>query len=202
MNLLSRSCVSAVFAFGALACSDPVPPAAQGAFIANVKSGVPNRMCPSGTSLTFDVPHEDPIMDAALILDQDTYVEHVTDGQDGSLVRCSVRGSSTFTFDGRIQSGLHDSVGQALEISGGTLGENKKGTARITLQKPSNPGFSSALSAPPSSLCVIDAAPTASNAFQVKAGSLWAHYSCPMIIAEPSDGCAADGYFVLENCVQ
>ena len=201
MNLLSRSrwCVSAVFAFGALACSDPVPPAAQGAFIANVKSGVPGKICPSGQSITYDVPHEDPIQDATKILDKDTYVDHLTDGAEGAAVRCTVRGGSTFTFDGLVKSGTK---GHSLEITSGTLAENKKGTARITLTKSDDPGFSHAMTAPTTNLCTIDAAPTASNAFQVKAGSMWASFSCPMVVAEPSDGCAADGFFVLENCVQ
>jgi len=199
MNLSSRWCVTAVVALGALGCSDPVPPPAQGAFWANVKSVSPTpagKMCPSGASLTFDVPAVDPLSNPPETLDADTYQHHKIDGEDQASVSCTVKGGGSFTLDGTIQLG-----NKALTISSGTIAENKKGTARITLQDSGTPGFSGALSSP-SANCVIDAAPAAGNNFQVKPGSIWAHFQCPSVEQSPSGYCQAEGYFVLENCNQ
>jgi hypothetical protein len=202
MNLSSRWCVTAVIALGALGCSDPVPPPAQGAFWANVTSVSPTpagKMCPSGATLTFDVPAVPPPTPAkptVETLDQDTYLHKIIDGEDKAEVSCTVKGKSTFTFDGSIRLG-----NKSLAFSNGTLGDNKKGTARVTLRDSGTPGFSGALSAP-SANCVIDAAAAAGNNFQVKAGSIWGHFTCPSVEQAPSDYCKADGYFVLENCDQ
>jgi hypothetical protein len=202
MNLSSRWCVTAVVALGALGCSDPVPPPAQGAFWANVTSVSPTpagKMCPSGATLTFDVPAvppPTPAMPTVETLDQDTYLHKIIDGEDKAEVDCSVKGKSTFTFEGSIRLG-----NKSLAISNGTLGDNKKGTARVTLRDSGVPGFSGALSAP-SANCVIDAAAAAGNNFQVKPGSIWGHFTCPSVEQSPSDYCKAEGYFVLENCDQ
>jgi hypothetical protein len=198
MNLSSRWCVTAVVALSALACSDPVPPASQGAFIASVRSVSPapvGKMCPSGAALTFDVPNlndKTPAED----LDGDTYLHKIIDGEDASKVTCTVKGKSSFSFGGRIELGA-----RALEITGGTMDASMKGTARITLTNSGTPGFSHALSAP-SANCVIDASAMTAGGLQVKAGSMWASFSCPSVEAQPSDYCKADGFFVLENCSQ
>jgi len=199
MNLSSRWCVTAVVAFGALGCSDPVPPPAQGAFWANVKSVSPapvGRMCPSGASLTFDVPVVDPSAIPPQTLDSDTYLHKLVDGEDKAEVSCSVKGKSSFTLEGTIKLG-----NKSLAISNGTLGADKKGTARITLRDSGSPGFSGALSSPTPN-CTIDAAAAAGNNFQVKAGSIWGHFDCASVEQAPSDYCKAEGYFVLENCDQ
>lgn len=209
MNLSSRWCVTAVVALGALGCSDPVPPAAQGAFIAEVRSGVAGRQCPSGASITYDVPAiaaTDPSADcqkrgfASCRLDADTYLHHVINGEDGVEASCSVKGKSTFTFEGQVRDG-----GQGIAISGGTLGADGKGTARITLTKSNSPGFSNALSSAPGA-CTVQAMlqrlPDGQMKLQAKAGSMWASYSCPVVLHEPGEGCTASGYFVLENCDQ
>ena len=59
MHVSSRWCVTAVFALGALSCSDPVAPPAQGAFIASISApspAQPEKACPIGGAFTFDVP--------------------------------------------------------------------------------------------------------------------------------------------------
>jgi hypothetical protein len=199
MNLSSRWCVTAVVALGAFGCSDPVPPPAQGAFWANVKSVSPapaGKSCSAGASLTFDVPTVDPVTHSERTLDADTYLEKLVDGEDKAEVSCSVKGKSSFTLEGTIKLG-----NKSLAISGGTLGADKKGTARITLRDSGTPGFSGALSSAPAA-CTIDAAAAAGNNFQVKAGSIWGHFDCPAVEQAPSDYCKADGYFVLENCDQ
>ncbi len=107
---------------------------------------------------------------------------------------CTVSGNSAFTLEGAIKLGA-----KSFAITSGTLASDKKGTAQITLRDSGTPGFSNALSAP-SAGCEIDAAAAAGNHYQVKAGSVWAHFSCASVQAEPSDFCQAQGYFVLENC--
>jgi hypothetical protein len=152
-------------------------------------------MCPSGAALTFDVP---TVLDTkpTEVLDADTYLHKIIDGESSSKVNCSVKGKSTFTFGGRIELGP-----RALEISNGTMDASMKGTARITLTDSGMPGFSHALSAP-SANCTIDASMASGGGLQVKAGSMWAAFNCPSVEAQPSDYCKADGFFVLENCSQ
>jgi len=153
-------------------------------------------MCPAGASLTFDVPTVDPASIPPKTLDADTYQVKLIDGEDASEISCSVQGKTSFTLKGTVKQGT-----KSLAISNGTIGDNKKGTARITLRDAGNPGFSGALSSP-SATCTIDAAPAAGNNFQVKPGSIWAHFECPSVEQAPSDYCKADGYFVFENCDQ
>jgi hypothetical protein len=199
MNLSSRWCVTAVVAIGALGCSDPVPPPAQGAFWTTVTSVSPQpagMSCPSGASLTFDVPAANRSAIPSETLDQDTYKLRKVDGEDQAQVSCTVKGGGNFTFEGSIKLGPH-----ALSISNGTIGNDKKGTARITLQASGMPGFSGALSAP-SANCKIDAAAAPGNRFEVNPGRIWAHFECPSLEQPPSDYCKAAGFFVLENCNQ
>jgi hypothetical protein len=199
MNLSSRWCVTAVVALGAFGCSDPVPPPAQGAFWANVRSVSPQpagKSCPSGASLTFDVPAANPNAIPSETLDQDTYKLRKIDGEDQAEVSCSVKGGGSFTFEGSLKLGA-----RALSITNGTIGADKKGTARITLRASGNPGFSGALSAP-SANCVIDAAAAPGNRFEVNPGRIWARFQCPSVEQIPSDYCQAEGFFVLENCDQ
>jgi hypothetical protein len=189
MNVSSRWCVTAFIAFGSLACSDPVPRAAQGAFIVSI-SGVSlppmDKRCPVGAAFTYDVPavrNTKPLEQ----LDDNTYLHKTIDGEDGATVSCSVKSAAGgFSFSGKIVNG-----GQALQISDGTLGADGTGTARVFVK-------SVELSAPlisPSANCVV----TTSD---VKAGSMWAHFSCPSVESQPADYCKAEGTFVLEHCVQ
>jgi hypothetical protein len=196
MNVSSRWCVTAVFALGALACSDPVPPPAQGAFKASVKPASPQpagKSCPT-SAYTYDVPNVLET-DPAKQLDEDNYTHKTIDGENGSSVSCSIKGSSTFNFSGKISR-----ADRGLSISDGTIGADKKGTARITVIKSGNPGFPTMIS--PMANCTIDAAKADGNKYQIKAGSMWARFVCPSVESPPSDSCAADGFFVLENCDQ
>ena len=199
MNLSSRWCVTAVVALGAVACSDPVPPPAQGAFwahIVSVSPPVPGKMCPSGAALTYDVPVVDMTSPTESLTDS-RYLHKIIDGENASTVKCSVKaGSGGISFEGRVSLG-----GKALEISSGTLPDKISGTARITFTKSDSPGFSNALSSPAGG-CTVNAVLGKDKVVQAKAGSMWAHYSCTAIEHEPSDSCKSDGYFVLENCDQ
>ncbi len=203
MNLSSRWCVTAVVALGAVACSDPVPPPAQGAFNASVYSVSPpvqGKMCPSGAALTYEVPSvplPTPTHPEVQNLDADTYLHKIIDGEDSSTVHCAVKsGSAGISFEGRISLG-----GKAIEISGGKLPDKKSGTARLTFTKSSSPGFSNSLSSAAGG-CTVEAVVGEKGVIQAKAGSMWAHFACTGIDHEPSDHCRSEGYFVLENCDQ
>jgi hypothetical protein len=144
--------------------------------------------------MTYDVPK---VLETkpAEVLDADNYTHKIVDGESGASVSCTVKGSSTFTFAGKISLG-----DRGLNISDGTIGADKKGTARITVIKSGSPGFPTMIS--PMANCTIDAAKANGNNYQVKAGSLWARFACPAVESPPSDSCAADGWVVLENCNQ
>jgi hypothetical protein len=197
MNVSSRWCVTALFALGALACSDPVPPPAQGAFIASVGPAPitpPMRACPT-SAFTYDVP---AVRDMALaeVLDADNYTHKIINGQSEAKVSCSVKGGgSAFTFSGEISQN-----GKALTIASGTLGADQKGTATITVTNQQR--LSPAQLISPAGACAIDAARAAGNSFEVAAGRIWAHFKCSSVELTPSSYCGAEGYFVLENCEQ
>jgi hypothetical protein len=197
MNVSSRWCVTAVIALGSIGCSDPVPPPAQGAFIASVNSVSPapvGKACPAGAAFTYDVPSIRATMPTE-VLDENTYLHKTIDGEGGSSVRCSVKaGGGGFTFSGEISLGT-----RGLELSDGVLGADKKGTARVFVingEKLSSPLIS------PMANCLIDASTSANTAHQVKPGSMWAHFSCPSVESPPSDYCRVEGTVVLENCSQ
>lgn len=194
MNLSSRWCVTAAVALGALSCSDPVPPAAQGAFIVSIGSaGLPaGKACPSGAASTFDVPSV-LTSKPTEILTSNTYLHTAIDGEGDNKVSCSVKGSSSFTFSGRIAS-----QGRLLEISEGTLANNMSGTARITLTN--SVILSNALTSPAAD-CTVNVVSN-SRGVQVKSGSIWATFKCKTVERAPSDACDASGTFVLENCAE
>jgi hypothetical protein len=127
------------------------------------------------------------------ILTESTYLHSVVDGESDAKVSCSVKGSSSFTFSGRISSG-----GKVLELSDGTLSNNMTGTARVTI---ANGALLSSAMTSPAADCAIKVV-TNSKGTQVKAGSIWATFRCVSVEHQPSDGCGATGTFVLENCTE
>lgn len=190
MYLSSRWWVTAAVALGTLSCSDAVPPPGQGAFIVSLTSGVANKACPSGASSTFDVPSV-LASTPTEVLSSNTYLHRTIDGESDAKVSCSVKGSSSFTFSGRIASG-----GRVLELSEGVLPNNMQGTARITVANGAT--LSSSLTSPAAD-CVVRVVSN-SKGIQVKSGSLWATFTCTSVEHQPTDGCGASGTFVLENC--
>lgn len=196
MNLSSsRWCVMAAVAYGALGCSDPVPLPAQGAInttVSSVSPPVAGKACSAGASFTFEVPEVRTDHPTEVLTG--TYYKHkVIDGDNRASVKCAVRGSSTFTFSGNLLLN-----GEGMEVTSGTVDASLKGTATITVKNSQH--LSSSLISPASS-CAISVVTTEKGP-QVKAGSIWAHFSCPSVEAPPSDSCAAEGYFVFENCEQ
>jgi hypothetical protein len=83
-----------------------------------------------------------------------------------------------------------------LDVSDGTLGADKKGTARVAVLDTQQ--LSQQLAAP-SANCTIDAA---TPNLMVQPGAIWAHFDCATVEAPPANVCKADGEFVFENCAQ
>lgn len=165
------------------------PPPSQGAGIFSLRAPsppIPGKMCPSGQS-TSSVP----ATEGPNVLDADTYVAHIIDGENGAEVSCKVSVDSGITFEGTLRLG---SV--SLRIDSGVLGADNTGTADITLRDAQ--AFSGALTSP--APCSIDATSSPTQNFQVKAGSMWASFRCPSVEQVPTDSCMASGVFVLENC--
>lgn len=198
MNVSSRWCVTAVFALGALACSDPVPPPAQGAFIASIgpsPSPPPDSACAT-SAFTYDVPKiRDMMLQDALT--ESKYLHKTINGEKGAKVSCTVKGGANgFTFSGQILLG-----GRGLQISNGTLGPTKTGTATITVSNSERLSPAQLIS-PADVPCTVSAAQVGGNNLQVAAGNIWATFDCPQVNLPPTSSCGADGVFVLENCEQ
>lgn len=196
MNLTSsRWCVMALFAYGALACSDPVPLPAQGALnttVSSVSPPVAGKACSAGAAFTFDVPNV-RTQHPGDVLTPTNYDYHVIDGQNRASVKCTVSGGPTFHFSGALSLN-----GEGFEISSGTVDATNKGTATVTIKNSQH--LSSSLISP--TPCTIDVAIGQGNKPQVEPGHIWASFTCPSVEAPPSDSCAATGVFVLENCAQ
>jgi hypothetical protein len=116
--------------------------------------------------------------------------ESVVSGDAGASISCTVKGNGTFSFSGSLHAptGTGDLV--SIVFSNGTVAPDFTGTADITFYTPQlSANFNSA-------------APCAINVLgqQVKAGSIWASFNCPMIESPPSGLCGLTGTIVFENC--
>lgn len=118
-----------------------------------------------------------------------TYLHSAVDGDGDVSVACAVDGFASFS--GRIAS-----AARVLEISNGELTDNANGTARITV---ANATVLSYALASPAADCAVSVVTNARGP-QIKAGSVWATFTCPSVEHAPADACAARGTFVLENC--
>ena len=170
---------------------DVMLPAAQGAGVFSLRGQSPpiqGKACPV-VSLTSALP----AVDGPSMLDANTYVKHIADGEGAATVSCKVSGNLRFTFEGSLQLGR-----VALKIQNGVLGDDRLGTADITVADAQALQGSLSSATP----CSIDATNSAGQQFQVKAGSIWAAFDCPSVEQPPSSSCAASGVFVLENCEQ
>jgi hypothetical protein len=154
---------------------------------------MPGKFCPVAASSSFDVPSIRETMQDQ-VLTENRYLHKVVDGEGGAGVRCTVKsGGGGFTFSGKLTAGV-----RALEISNGTLGADKTGTARFVLAN--SQGLSSPLASQMAD-CTVTAT-QAGTSFQAKGGSMWASFRCAAVESPPTEYCQADGIFVLENCDQ
>jgi hypothetical protein len=170
-------------------------PIAQGAVIFSVKPSSPQptgKACPT-SAFTADIPAILSSMPAER-LDEDNYIHKVVDGEDGVSFSCRVAQQDGWVFEGDVQLG-----GRGLRLANGSLSEDGTGTAEVTIIDSQFLSPSLLASNEP---CMVTAMQSTGNNFQVRAGSMWAKFTCAAVEALPSSSCAADGIFVLENCAQ
>ena len=173
----------------ALGCSDPVPRPAQGNLTLSITRAAGNTSCPV-PGQTYGIGNPKP----PTLIPQ-SYGDRLIDGDNGSSIKCSVKGSGPFTFSGTIKATTPQSDKVTLTITNGVINADKAtGTATIAVSTPQLGGtFTSADGA-----CVINVVNS-----QVKAGSVWAGATCATV-TDPSTtnvcAVAATTNFVLENC--
>lgn len=193
MNGCPRWSILILPLLAAMGCSDPVPRPAQGNLTLSIQQpvGAGTGTCPvPGNTYVIAPPGQGPNS-----ADPGT---RVIDGQNGTTIKCSVHGDSTFTFSGTIkgQTSSTPSDQVTLTITNGTVNMDKAtGTATMTANTSGLLGnFSSAAGA-----CTVNVV-----SGNVKAGSIWATASCPVISdpSSPGKGCSIGPTttFVLENC--
>jgi hypothetical protein len=123
----------------------------------------------------------------------------VVDGDNGTMVSCSVQGKGPFTFSGSLQATATDAAQDPITVafSNGVVNSDKKtGTVTVSV-------FTPQLDAPYSSgdmPCTV----TVING-QIKGGSIWADFSCPSLTTPPSGVCTSGvapsiSTVVFENC--
>jgi len=161
---------------------------AQGNLTLSVqKSTAANSNCPtSGKTYVLGAPTGPSGVSAG---------DRLIDGENGSSIHCSVRGSGPYTFDGTISGTSSENATAKVTITNGVISaDGQQGTATISVFTPDLAGtFSSAEGG-----CAVSVVNQ-----QIKHGSMWAMFSCPSVTL-PASGQAcslgAISAFVLENC--
>src|SRR6478735_155689 len=121
--------------------------------------------------------------------------DRLIDGENGAAIQCSVRGRGPFTFSGSIQATDRGGDTVTIAISNGVIDQDEQtGTATASVLTPQLGSAFSSAEAACTVLVVAD---------NVKAGSLWATFSCLSVAAaSTAQVCAigATSTVVLENC--
>lgn len=173
--------------FGSMSCSDSVPLPPQGGANVSVHSAPSTvtpagKKCPvSGHSAFVGSPPPDATKAGS----------RVVDGENGATVSCAVRKSGdVFKVSG---SATHKGV--SLSVTG-EVALGGTGTAKIIHRNPTLLETIQSTDDAPCTISVADAP------LQVATGRVWAHFSCPGMIAnaQPVLFCETEGYFVFENC--
>jgi hypothetical protein len=161
---------------------------AQGAI--NLQIGGPSTTCPE-PGMVYPVGKPAP---------SDTNPgQSVIDGESGTTITCSVRGTGPYTFSGSIHATSGDAQRDPISVtfSGGTINADRKtGSVSVGVFTPQLDGnFTSGST--PCTVMVINQ--------QVKGGSIWADFSCPSLTQPPSGECSSGvapsvSTLVLENC--
>jgi len=173
---------TSVLALAASSCSGSAPPPAQGSLYIHIAS---SSSTPAGKTCNIPAHNAQIGTQAPGQTDPGTRVE---DGNSGAYVRCTVKGSSTFTVTGTMRKG---SVSFQLN---GKVPKTGDGTASISSYDPNS---ATTLSSPNGTECTV-------TPIQLAGGRIWAHFECPGFTnpSSPSTYCKADGFFVFENCDQ
>lgn len=195
MNGCPRWSILTLPLLAALGCSDPVPRPAQGNLTLSIQPPAPGvtGTCPlPGNTYVIAAPPNYQGPNNAMAGDR------VIDGEHSASIKCSVHGSSTYTFSATIKGLTHTTPSSkvALTITNGTINMDKMtGTATIAANTTELAAtYSSAAGA-----CTVTVVGD-----NVKGGSLWATTYCPSITdpTAPGKACSigVSTTFVLENC--
>jgi hypothetical protein len=175
---------AAALAALSLSCSDAAPtPAAVGLTLGIAPPSIPQTgfQCnTSGTTKSIGEPAPVGTNPGG----------RINDGDSGVKVDCKVSGKDKLSFSASIEQGK----AVKFTISGGSIDKaTGKGTFNASLYTPE----SLALASEPAAPCTID---TSTEPYEVKAGTLYGQWSCPVMKAAPSTACGASGTIVLEFC--
>lgn len=192
MNGCPRWSILALPLLAALGCSDPVPRPAQGDLNLSVQTpSTGGGVCPvTGRTYVVAAP---PKYTAPTELDPG---DRLIDGEHSSTIKCTVKGSSTYTFSGTITGNTAQTDRVNFSMSDGIVNMDKlTGTVSVGVFTTQ---FAATLQSPPGGCSV-----TVVNS-NVKPGSLWAKVTCPTISdpSAPGKACSVGPttIFVLENC--
>jgi hypothetical protein len=207
MRMARKSyCLSTVgFAFLFAGCSDPIPPAGQGA--ASIHFNKTNEdLCNPGIHWA-NAPYL--AQGGEVVTATTSPASKLIDGQDGAQVSCRVAPSGGgFSVSGSLTGPATSQQGMSLQstfidISIPAIAENQagaKGTLSVTDDKTLQPYGSG-----PDG-CTFSVSPAAGEQLAIAAGRIWVKVSCDHM-SEPGNAsgatCNVDrGYVVLENCSQ
>ena len=169
-----------------LGCGDPEASPPNAAFEINIAG--PSCQVTANSSVA---PAQNPLVSQGML-------ENIMRSSAGDI-NCSVsdNGDTTFTFNGSFRATLDSGVEVELRVTNGAAmspnGNDGTGTARLTMQRTSNPMYS--LQSPADMPCTL-------TIRAVTAGGVWAEYSCTALqdSATPGATCTGNGAFVFNNC--
>jgi hypothetical protein len=205
---MARICYS-VAALGLLnvlaGCSDPVPPASQGAVAITLTS--PDPVVGGPNTWTCRVPHTATAPIAVAGADRVSATNKgaiAVDRENGARVTCNVvPAGGGFTVTASIHAELSNAQGPQtadVSITGLTIGENQSdvpGMLAVTDSTTSTTNSSS--SSEPCKFSV------AGGSMGVGPGKVWGAITCPGLVESGMAGdfkCKAVGNFIFENCGQ
>jgi hypothetical protein len=186
-------------------CSDPVPPASQGA--ASIAFANPDD--PTGTSTArCPVPHTStaPILTAGNVRTTDVSKGSIAiDGENGNLVQCTVSpGGGGYNVYAKIHSDVTTAQGRQwsdIVISNLTIGAGGVDVPGM-LTVMDNITDQIAYLSPSTDPCKFT---VTGGSLGIGGGKIWGKVACPTL-KDPAnaggDKCKATGYFIFENCAQ
>jgi hypothetical protein len=201
------TCAGAIGLFGFVAaCSDAVPPAAQGAASFHFSTAA------SGTGTCNPGSHwtSSPFAQATSTIQQVSFDDKgplAIDGQGGAAVSCSVRPiGSKFEVQARISTPVPGKQNTSFFITT-TIADgetNAAGTVTIGDDATGGTGYSSGIAnqSPSLGTCMFNTKPGGG----ISSGKVWASATCTDArgFKVPDSACdfTPAGYFVFENCTQ
>jgi len=186
------------------ACSDAVPPAAQGAASFHFASPTGPGNCGAGSHWTSS-----PFDTSTATTQQVTFDNKgplAIDGQNGAHVACRVVPvGSKFDVRANINTPVPGAQSNTSFFFQTTLADKEMGaigTVIVADEASGGTGYSAGVqnASPPQGPCLFDSNPNGG----VAAGKVWARATCTNAVGVGSPGAACDftpaGYFVFENC--